>query len=252
MNKNIALIAAAIIVGCALTPNHAADLAALQGRWTIAKTNQEGQAFTQVLQFENDQFTFQILGSDSKVRFFSKGTAKTTKADPLDLLSVTGIRAGRSAEELQPVDDTRSFVYTIRDNNLFLASNFDRVRQNEKPAAEMYVRAADSKALNPEAGLVGKWKMDVALGDNNYDYELRIAKGANQLEGVMVSPRSGEHRCKMVQLEKNNVVIEIDRNIQGTEVTFVYKGKLTADRLSGQVEVRGQDGLNGTWTASKR
>src|SRR5436190_15303425 len=243
MKKNIALIAAAIVAAEASTRNEASDLAALQGRWTVARTNQEGQVYSQVLQFENDQLTFQLLSADSKVRFVSRGTIKTTKAAQLDLLSITGIRAGRSEDEMQPVDDARTLVYTVRDSDLFLASNFDRVRQNEKPATETYVRAADSDALNPEARLVGKWKMDVALGDNNYDYELRIAKARNQLEGVMVSPRSGEHRCKAVRLEKDNVVIEIDRDIEGTPVTFVYKGNATADGLSGQVEVKGQDGL---------
>jgi len=252
MNKNIALTAAAIIVGCASISSNASDLAALQGRWTVAKTSQEGQAYSQVLQFENDQLTFQILGSDSKVRLISKGTVKSTKAGPLDLLSISGLRAGRSEQEMQPVDDTRTLVCTVRDGRLFLASNFDRVRENETPGAETYVRAADSAALNPEAKLLGNWKMDVTLGDNNYDYELRIAKGPNQLEAVMVSPRSGEHRCKTVRLEKDNLTIELDRDIQGNPVTFVYNGKLSADSLSGRVEVKGQDELSGAWKASKR
>ncbi|HEV8543397.1 MAG TPA: hypothetical protein VGR78_13460 [Verrucomicrobiae bacterium] len=44
--------------------------------------------------------------------------------------------------------------------------------------------------------------MAVTLADNNYDYELRIARTGNQLEGVLVSPGSGEHPCKSVRLEK--------------------------------------------------
>ena len=95
--------------------------------------------------------------------------------------------------------------------------------------------------------------MEVTMGDNTYDYELRIAKPGNRLEGVMVSPRSGEHRCKEVRFDNGEVVMEVDREIQGTKGTFVYQGKLSDSALSGPFSVKGhEDELSGTWKASKR
>src|SRR5262245_30469792 len=118
MKIRIAEIAAAIIVVCAPVRHQAADLDQLQGRWAVTKTNQEGQVFSQVIEIEKDQLTFQILGADSKPRFFSRGTVKTTKAAPFDFLTIADIRAGRSPDEMQTVNDSRAIVYTLRDGNL--------------------------------------------------------------------------------------------------------------------------------------
>src|SRR5688572_5873256 len=140
MKTRILEVAAALIAVCAPIQHQASELDALQGRWVITKTNQEGRVFSQVIEVQKDQFTFQILDADSQLRFTSKGTAKATRSAPFDLLTVTDIRAGRSPEQMDAVDDTRAFVYTVRDNNLILASNFDKVRANEKPGAESYLR----------------------------------------------------------------------------------------------------------------
>jgi len=255
MKTRIAEIMTVIMFSCATAWSRGAELDQLQGKWAIAKTNQEGQAYSQTLQIEKDQLTFQVVGSDSKVRLFSRGTVKVTTAPPFDVLTITDLRGGLSEQEMQAFPGSRVMVYTIRDGNLFLASNFDTVRENEKPGAEMYVRqaAGSSNAANPEAKLVGKWKMEVALAGTNYDYELRITKTGNQLAGVLVSPRSGEHACKLVRLEKDNVTIEVDREIEGTKGTFVYQAKLKGSELSGQFSVRGhEDETSGTWKASKQ
>jgi hypothetical protein len=253
MKTPVGEMVAVLVLLCGFARNHASELDVLQGEWTVAKTNQEGQAYSQLIQIEKDQFTFKILSADSKMLLISKGTVKATKAAPFDLLSITNIRAGRSEGEMQPIDDTRALVYTVRDGNFFLASNFDRERENEKPALERYVRAANADSANAEAKLVGKWKMHVTLADNDYDYELRISKKGNGLEGVLISPRSGEHACKLVRLEKDNLTIKVEREIQDIKGTFVYKAKLNGSELVGQFAVRDhEDQLSGTWKASRK
>lgn len=250
MKMRIREIAVAVMVLGTLIGVQASDLDALQGKWTAARTNQEGQVYSQAIEIEKDQLIFQIVDSDSKVRFFSKGTVKATSAVPFSILTINDIRAGHSQEDLQPVNDSRALVYTLRDGKLFLASNFDRERENEKPAAEIYIRKQTGE---DDTKLLGKWKMDVMLNDNTFDYELRISKPGNQLEAVLVSPRSGEHKCKAVRFDKGEVIIEIDRQIEGNQLTFRYQGKLTSDGLSGNVQIKGQeDQGSGTWKASKR
>ena len=119
MNRRIAQLAAGtIIVICSVVRERASDVDLLQGKWVLTKTNQQGQVDSQVLDIEKDQLRFQIVGADSKPRIISKGTIKTSKAGPFDLLSITDIRAGSSQDELQPVEETLTFVYMIRDGNL--------------------------------------------------------------------------------------------------------------------------------------
>jgi hypothetical protein len=253
----ISVIAGTTFVGLISVSALAANLEQLQGNWALAKTNQEGQAYSQLIEIHGDQFSFQIVDAQSRLLLVSKGTIKATKTGPFDLLSVTGIQAGRAPEELQAVDDTRSLIYTIRDGKLIFASNFDKERENETPTVESYTRtraeAQLSNASGTESKLVGKWKMQVTMGPDTRDYELRITKSGEHLEGTLVSPRSGEHKCKAVQMTKGDVRIEVDREIQGNQVTFVYQAKLAADGLSGKVQVKGyEDQFNGTWNAAKQ
>jgi hypothetical protein len=50
----------------------------------------------------------------------------------------------------------------------------------------------------------------------------------------------------------NDVEILIDREIEGNNTTFVYKGKLAENKISGTVTVKGlEDQFTGTWTATR-
>jgi len=232
-------------------------LDALQGKWSATKTNREGERYSQTLEIKKDKLTFQMLEPDNQVRFVAKGTVKTEKAGPLNVLTISGIEAGRSAEELSSVDDRRTSVYTLRGGRLILASNFDTERENERPGVEYYDHAETAKEAasapsNAESKLLGKWKMEVTMGDNDLDYDLRIGKAGDKLEATVISPRSGEHKAKSVAFKDNELVIEVDREIEGNNVTFVYKAKLTGEELSGTATAKGfEDQFTGRFKARK-
>jgi len=241
----------------ALAAENPPSLEPLQGKWMVAKTHREGQRYSQIIEVKKDKLTFQVLGEEGRVRLFAKGTIQTERAGAFNVLTLTDIQGGRSADELEPVDDTRALVYTLRDGQLFLASNFDKERSNEKPTVETYVRVEATKEATAGSGggesrLMGTWKVELSFGDNNFDYGLRISKGDGRLEATLISPRSGEHKCKSVSFKDGELVIEVDREIEGNQVTFIYKGKLTEDGLAGTTVVKGrEDQFNGRWKASK-
>lgn len=249
-HKAVTLSLACLSIHCTSAAGEAPALKALEGRWTITKTNREGAAFLQVIEIHQDQLTFQILGSDGKLRLISRGTAKAEQTGPFQVLSVAGLRVGTTEEDMQAIDDTRAMIYTVREDKLILASNFDKERSGERPGVEVYAR---QEGATGESKLAGTWKVEVTLADTRYDYELRIAKGAGRLDGVLVSPRSGEHKCKSVQIRNDEVIIEIDRELQGNPITFVYQGKLEDKTLSGKAYVKGQeDQLSGPWKATRK
>lgn len=233
------------------------SLEPLQGKWSVTKTNQNGNRYSQLIEIKKDQLTFRIVGEDERVRLFAKGTVKAEKAGPFDALILSNIQGGRSEEELEPVDDDRASVYALRDGKLILAVNFDRERDNEKPGIDTYVRPAAAKEATAVPGdgdskLLGDWKVEVSLGENSYDYVLRISKAEGKLDATMVSPRSGDHKCKSVTYDNGELVIELDREIQGNAVTFIYKAKLANDGFSGTVVVKGrEDQYSGRWKASQ-
>lgn len=255
------ILAGFCLSGCLILSTAAADQAAgldpLQGKWFVAKTNPSGNAYSQIIEIRKDQLTFQILDAQGQLRMAAKGTIKAEQAGPFEVLVLSNIRGGRSMEEMEPVDDSRALVYALRDGNLFIASNFDKERNREKPSADTYVHKESpaetaAGATEDEAKVLGTWKLQLTMGDNTRDYGLRIAKGNSGLTGVLISPRSGEHECKLVQWKDGQLVVEVEREIQGNQATVVCRGRLTAEGLAGKVSVKGsEDQYSGTWTATK-
>jgi ABC-type Na+ efflux pump permease subunit len=112
--------------------------------------------------------------------------------------------------------------------------------------------ATPASASSPEDKLLGNWKVDVSLADQNVDYGLRIAKADGKLDVTLISPRSGEHKAKSATYKADELVMEFDRQYQGNSVTLTYRGKLKGDELSGTVTAKGfEDQYNGKWKAKK-
>ena len=246
---------ATVVSGAAA--ENAPSLDPLQGKWTVSKTNRDGRPYSQVIEIKQDKLRFQMRDADHAIRFVAQGTLQTEKAGPFQVLRLTRIEAGRSPDDLQPVDEDRSSIYMLRDDHLFLATNFDRDRQNERPSADEYVRG---EALQPsapapgagEAKLLGTWKLEVTMGDNTRDYELRISKPEGKLSAVLVSPRSGERPCRSIQFKDGELVVEVEREIQGNPAVIVYRAKLSGEELIGTVAVKGyEDQFSGKVKATR-
>ncbi len=247
-----------LCIGLSLFPIRAAnsaELDALQGKWSVTKTNAEGQRVKLNLEIKQNRMIFQLLGEDDQVRFTAKGAIKAEKAGPFDILVISDMEGGRSADDLKPVDDTRTLVYTLRDEKLITASNFDKDRNSEKPSVEYYSRveaAKESASAGEETKLLGTWKAEVTFGDRTIDYSLRIANTDGKLVATWISPRSGDHPCKSTVYKNGELTMELNREIQGNDVTLVYKGKLAAEELSGTITAKGyEDQYSGKWKASQ-
>jgi len=232
----------------------APGLEALQGAWSTKRTNQENQVVSQVLEFGKDRMTFKIVGADGEVRLFAKGAVAVQKLGPFQTLKITDILAGRSEDSTEAVDDERASVFVLDGDTLTLASNFDKARADQPPRAETYFRskAAAKQPEDAAAKLAGTWKMDMRLGENDADYELRLAQVDGKLAATLISPRSGEHKFRKVTWADEKLAMELDREYDGNTVTLIYTGKLGADGLSGSVVAKGaEDQFSGTWKARK-
>ena len=94
--------------------------------------------------------------------------------------------------------------------------------------------------------------MDVRIGENDSDYELRFAQTDGKLSATLISPRSGEHKFHKVEWAEQKLTMELDREYDGNTVTLIYTGKLGTDGLSGSVVAKGaEDQFSGTWKARK-
>jgi len=236
-----------------IAAENSSGLEPLQGTWSVTKTNAEGHRYSQFMEITKDRLIFRLNGEDDQLRFYAKGTLKADKSGAFDILTISDMKGGRSAEDLESVDGNRALVFALREGKLILASNLDKERENEKPSLDSYVRVEPAKAAGgDESKLLGTWKAEITYGDNKLDYDLRIAKADGKLEATLVSPRSGDHKCKTTTYKGGELVMEIDREIQGTDVTLIYKAKLTAEGLTGTVDAKGfESQLNGHWKASK-
>lgn len=255
MNKLIFLLsfAAATIAGAAeISP----ALKSLQGKWNGERVNSEGRRNKATIEIKDDKMEYRAFNNDGELRFIAKGNLKIEKAGDLRALVITDIRAGRDQDNLEPVDDDRTSVYTIREGKLYLGSGFDKARDNERPRVEEFTKeegAARSSGDKPAADkLLGKWKLEAKLADRDFDYDLRFDKAGDTLQGAVISPRSGEHKAKSVTLKGDQLEMLVDREIEGNNVTFVYNGTLSGDTLSGTVKVKGlEQEFSGTFKATR-
>ncbi len=113
------------------------DLATLSGKWTVQKTNEEGQRYTQQIEIKKDKFTFRIASADDETRLYAEGDVKLEKAGPFKSIVFFNIKGGGSKTELEPVDDTYTSIYTMDDGAWMLVTNFDKERE-QKPSLDVY------------------------------------------------------------------------------------------------------------------
>lgn len=246
-----------LTISVALAVRGADDWDQLKGKWSLKKTNGEGQTFSQHLDISEGKLSFEVRDSDDQLRLIAKGRMKLRHAGPLTYLTLADMEAGDSPSDLKAVDDERTSLYLLRDDRLHIASNFDKERRNEPPSLDIYSRSADAKETSlttPPAGLqklLGTWNMELSLGDNTVDYKLKFQRLADKLSATLISPRSGEHAFKKAEFKDGDLNMEIDREIEGKEATLRYTGKLSGDELSGKVTIADGSDRSAKWKATR-
>lgn len=116
------------------------DLASLQGKWSVKKTGDRG-AYTQQLEIKDKKFVFKIIGADDAVAFIATGEVELQKQGAFNTARFHSIKAGRSDTELEAVEEERNSVYLLDGGQFYLASNFDKAREREKPSVDAYSKA---------------------------------------------------------------------------------------------------------------
>ena len=111
----------------------------LSGKWSVKKTGDSGQTFTQALEIKKDKFIFEIQGPDGNVALHAEGDVKFEKAGPFNVAHFLHIRAGQSASDLQEVSEERRNVYVMDGDHWLMASNFEEDR-DQKPSLDVYQR----------------------------------------------------------------------------------------------------------------
>jgi hypothetical protein len=124
-------------------------LTSLSGKWSIKKTNDQGQSFTQTIEIKKDKFVFQIIGADDNMVIYAEGDLKLEKLGPFSSAKFYHIRGGPSAGNTQEVDDEYVSVYVLDDDTWTLSSNFDKQRENQKPGVDVYKRVKAAPAAKP-------------------------------------------------------------------------------------------------------
>ena len=71
---------------------------------------------------------------------------KLDKAGPLKVIVFSNIKAGQSASQIDPIDDTYTSIYRLDgDSTWLVAMNFDKDREEQKPSLDAYQKAAPAK-----------------------------------------------------------------------------------------------------------
>jgi hypothetical protein len=139
MKRLITLTAIATLFACTA---FADDLAKLEGKWSVKKTNPEGQSFTQTLEIKKDTFKFKIIRGTDEVAIYAEGKLKLEKSGPFNVVKFTDIKAGSSESDTSAIDDDHVSIYVLGDNTWTVAANFDKDRDDQKPSLDAYTKPA--------------------------------------------------------------------------------------------------------------
>ena len=120
------------------------ELEALAEKW-VAKVEAQGQAFKQVLEIKKSKFTFEVVRDGGQTALYAEGDVKTEGYGPFKAAKFYNIRGGGSPSELEAVDDERTVIYSLGDNELIVAANFDKER-SEPATATRYTKMAVAEA----------------------------------------------------------------------------------------------------------
>jgi hypothetical protein len=131
------ILALTVFTTCASLADDATSLA---GKWLIKKTNDQGETYRQTIEIKKGKFTFEILGADDHVVLHAEGDLKLEPIGPFSSVRFLHIRGGRSTSEMDDVDDEYVSIYLLDGDTWTMASNFDKARDNQKPAADVYKR----------------------------------------------------------------------------------------------------------------
>ena len=148
MKKQIVSIVSVLGLAVAFSsPAFAEDLSTLAGKWSVQKTNEDGQRFSQEIEIKKDKFTFKVIGADGETRLYAEGDVKVDKAGPFKTVVFSNIKAGQSSSDSSPIDDTYTSIYKMGDDGTWLVvMNFDKDRdEQQKPALDAYHKAKQAK-----------------------------------------------------------------------------------------------------------
>ena len=119
------------------------DADALIGKWSAKKTTSEGREVTQTFTIKKGKATFQMLGPEDRVIIYAEGDFKLDKVGPFNAAHFVNVRGGRSADNLQDVDDEFVSVYRLDGDTLMMASFFDKEREQRQPSMDVYHRVKE-------------------------------------------------------------------------------------------------------------
>jgi len=148
MKKQILSIVSVLCLAVAFSSSaFSEDLSMLAGKWSVQKTNEDGQRFSQVIEIKKDKFTFKVVGADGETRLYAEGDVKVDKAGPFKTVIFSNIKAGQSSSDSSPIDDTYTSIYRMGDDGTWLVvMNFDKDRdEQQKPALDAYHKAKQAQ-----------------------------------------------------------------------------------------------------------
>lgn len=130
-----------LLAACAtMVSAWADDLDAIQGKWRVKKSGDRG-AYTQQIEFKKNQWIFKIFDSEDRAVFIASGEIELKKQGSFNTARLFKIKAGRSEADMEAVDEERNSVYLLDNGVFYMASGFDKPRENEKPSADAYTKA---------------------------------------------------------------------------------------------------------------
>jgi len=109
----------------------------MHGKWTLKRTNQEGEPVVQKLIFKAGTFEFRMMSEGGSTLIFAQGKAQVQSAGKVQVIMLTKIKAGQSDTEIESIDMEFQAPVRVSGSTMYFASGLDEER-NEAPRVDAY------------------------------------------------------------------------------------------------------------------
>lgn len=109
----------------------------MHGKWSVNRTNENGEKLVQKLVLTKDNIKFRVMTEGGSTVMYVEGKAQIAKAGKISVIQLSNLQGGQSDSDLQSIDQEFHAPIMASYNTLYVTVGFDGESQ-EDPRLDKY------------------------------------------------------------------------------------------------------------------
>lgn len=138
MKRILASILGVAVLAFLTSTGFAGDLpASMHGKWSVKRTNENGEKLVQKLVLGKDSIKFRVMTEGGSTVMYVEGKAQIAKAGKISVIQLSSLQGGQSDSDMQSIDQEFHAPIMASYNTLYVTVGLDGDSQ-EEPRLDAY------------------------------------------------------------------------------------------------------------------